>query len=219
MNLAAFFGEVRSSLFSGNLKTGQVEGLEFLLAQWHETGFTNRQWLAYALATAYHETAHTMQPIREYGRGKGRAYGRPDPATGKTYYGRGYVQLTWKSNYETASKALGIDFVHTPDLVMQPDNAAFILFQGMKDGWFTGKGFDDYINDRQRDYWNARRIINGTDRAGDIAGYALKFEAALDVAGKAADKPWAPSPSQSIDPEDQNWLVRLLLALWRAFRP
>lgn len=219
MNLAAFFDEVRDNLFRGKLKSGQVAGLEFLLAQWDETGFTNRQWLAYALATAYHETAHTMQPIREYGRGRGRKYGRPDPVTGKTYYGRGFVQLTWKVNYETASRALGIDFVRKPDLVMQPDNAAFILFQGMKDGWFTGKGFHDYINDGQRDYWNARRIINGTDRAGDIAGYALKFEAALDAAGKAPDTPLSSPPPQPSDLRHQHWLVRLLLALWKALKP
>ena len=219
MNLSSFFNEVRSSLFAGKLAASQVEGMEFLLAQWNEIGFTNRQWLAYALATAYHETAHTMQPIREYGRGKGRKYGKPDPVTGQTYYGRGYVQLTWKFNYETASKALGIDFVKCPDLVMEPDNAAFVLFMGMKDGWFTGKGFGDYINDRQSDYWNARRIINGTDRAGDIAGYALKFETALDAACEAPDTSQHKPHSQPSTLADQHWLVRLLLALWKAFRP
>lgn len=219
MNLAAFFDEVRHNLFDGRLSQKQVSGMEFILEQWAETGFTDVRWLAYALATAYHETARTMQPIREYGRGRGRRYGRPDPLTGMTYYGRGFVQLTWKFNYETASKALGTDFVREPDLVMEPGNAAFIMFQGMKDGWFTGKGFANYINDRQCDYWNARRIINGIDRAGDIAEYALRFEAALAAACKSTDPPQLPTPSQSLDLEDQHWLARLLLALWKAVRP
>ncbi len=219
MNQARFFDEVRHNLFNGRLSQQQVSGMEFILEQWAETGFTDVRWLAYALATAYHETARTMQPIREYGRGRGRRYGRPDPVTGKTYYGRGYVQLTWKFNYETASKALGTDFVRAPDLVMEPDNAAFIMFQGMSDGWFTGKGFADYINERQRDYWNARRIINGTDRADDIAGYAVQFEAALAAACKSTDPPQPSPPSLSHDLKDQYWLARLLLALWKVIRP
>jgi predicted chitinase len=218
MNRTIFFDRVRGSLFEGKLKQSQVDGLNFILDQWNETGLTNRRWLAYALATACHETALTMQPIREYGRGRGREYGREDPQTGQIYYGRGYVQLTWKFNYETASRALGIDFVRNPDLVMEPENAAFIMFQGMKDGWFTGKRFADYINEQHRDYWNARRIINGTDRAGDIADYALVFEAALAAAHEAAPEP-RPIPD-SITPEmPQHWLVRVLLAIWKVFRP
>ncbi len=215
MNRQAFLNAVRSALFAGAMTQDQVDGLEFILGQWNETGFTDERWLAYALATAFHETAFTMQPIREYGRGRGRTYGHPDPVTGETYYGRGYVQLTWKENYQRASQALGIDFVRQPDLVMAPENAAFILFQGMKDGWFTGNGFADYINDRQRDYRNARRIVNGTDRAGEIAGYALKFEAALDAARDAA-----PGPQSTIRPETgRHWLLRIVLAIWKAFRP
>ena len=217
MNLSTFFDNVRDSLFKGKLKASQVKGMEFILSQWGETGFTNRQWLAYALATAFHETARTMQPIREYGRGKGKKYGRKDSVTGQTYYGRGYVQLTWKENYEKAARSLGIDFVRQPDLVMEPANAAFIMFQGMAEGWFTGKEFADYINDKQRDYWNARRIINGTDKAGDIADYALRFEAALDAAYEAAPEP-QPIPDPITPQPQQHWLVSLLLAIWKAFK-
>ena len=215
MNLSVFFDEVRHNPFDGKLTARQVSGMEFILEQWNETGFTNLQWLAYALATAFHETAFTMQPIREYGRGKGRKYGRKDPQTGQAYYGRGYVQLTWKFNYEKAGQALGIDFVRKPDLVMEPDNAAFIMFQGMKDGWFTGKGFDDYLNGNQRDYWNARRIINGTDKAGKIADYAIRFEAALHASYEA---PQQPVPEPNITATQTHWLVRLALALWKVFR-
>jgi predicted chitinase len=230
MTLSAFFDEVRHSPFDGKLTARQVSGMEFILEQWNETGFTNRQWLAYALATTFHETGFTMQPIREIGgtayftrmydiRGsrpnKARELGNLSPGDGAKYAGRGYVQLTGKTNYNRASQALGIDFVRQPDLVMEPANAAFIMFQGMKDGWFTGKGFDDYLNDKQRDYWNARRIINGTDKAGKIADYAIRFEAALDVSYEA---PQQPVPKPTITATPTHWLARLALALWKIFR-
>jgi len=217
MNLSVFFDEVRHALFKGKLTRQQVSGIEFILEQWNETGFTNRQWLAYALATAFHETAFTMQPIREYGRGRGRKYGCKDPNTGQVYYGRGYVQLTWKANYNKAGQALGIDFVRKPDLVMEPANAAFIMFQGMKDGWFTGKGFDDYINPDLHDYWNARRIINGTDKAGAIADYAIRFEAALEAAHEAP-KTSQPAPEPTPAETQTHWLLRLLLVVWESFK-
>jgi len=92
-----FFGRVRVNPFGGRLTQGQVDGCNVLLSAWDSRPeFTDRRWLAYMLATAKHETAHTMKPIEEYGHGAGRDYGRPDPQTGKAYYGRGYGQLTWE---------------------------------------------------------------------------------------------------------------------------
>ena len=207
MNRTVFFDKVRDLLFKGSMKQSQVDGLNFIIDQWNETGFTNRQWLAYALATAFHETAFTMQPIREFGRGKGKKYGT-------TYYGRGYVQLTWLVNYRKASQHLGIDFVKNPDLVMDPENAAYIMFQGMADGWFTGKEFADYISAGNRDYYNARRIINGTDKAGEIADYAIRFEAALDAAAVAGDTP-KPIPAPTPPDQTDSLLWRVILAIWR----
>ena len=58
---------------------------------------------AYVLATAWHETAHTFQPVREIGQGRGRPYGKPGHL-GQIPYGRGYVQLTWEANYATRSE-------------------------------------------------------------------------------------------------------------------
>lgn len=216
MSRKVFFNHVRSSLFKGNLKQSQVDGLNFILDQWNETGFTNFNWLAYALATAYHETARTMQPIREYGRGRGKKYGRKDPRTGHAYYGRGYVQLTWKSNYQKASQALGIDFVRNPDLVMEPGNAAFIMFQGMKDAWFTGKGFADYIKPDRKDYWNARRIINGTDKAKTISNYAKLFEKAITAQMAVPDEP-KPAPKPPTPEKPQGLLARIIDAIMRMF--
>ncbi len=72
MNRKAFFDSVRHSLFNGRLKQTQVDGLNTLLDEWEDTGFTNRQWLAYALATAFHESAFTIGPLAVYGRGRGK---------------------------------------------------------------------------------------------------------------------------------------------------
>lgn len=137
-----------------------------------------RNQAAYVLATAYHETAHTMKPVREYG---GEAY-----LKSKKYYpyvGMGYVQLTWKENYEKASRKLGVDFVSNPKLLLKPQYAAKILVIGSNEGWFTGKKLSDYITLQNSDFVGARRIINGTDKASLIAGYAKQYDAQLKAEG------------------------------------
>jgi putative chitinase len=155
-------------------------------------------WTAYALATAYHETAHTMLPIGERGGdayftrlydvtgqdpARARRYGNTTPGDGPLYHGRGYVQLTWKANYERAARELGVDFAAHPELALEPVNAANIMTRGMAEGWFTGKRLVDYVTAGQPGsvaaFTEARRIINGTDRAAEIANYALNFQSAL----------------------------------------
>jgi putative chitinase len=173
-----FFASYRDNF--GGLSQGQVDGLNSLLeAMAPDATITDIRWLAYMLATTYHETAHTFQPIEEIGKGRGRPYGTPDPTTGQTYYGRGFVQLTWKRNYQTFTNLLGVDLVNDPGLALDPDTAYKIMSVGMTKGLFTGKKLPDYINDQKCDYVNARRIINALDRANIIAGYAQKFEAIL----------------------------------------
>ena len=164
----------------GKLNASQSAGicnlLDFIAA---DDAITDLRWIAYMLATTRHETAKTMQPIAEYGKGKGYKYGIPDSQTGKTYYGRGFVQLTWKDNYAAMGKVLGMDFVNNPDLVMLPDVAYKIMSYGMRKGAFTGVGLSKYINGDKCDYINARRIINGTDKSELIAGYAEAIETML----------------------------------------
>ncbi len=146
-------------------------------------------WISYVLATIYHETARTMKPIAEYGKGAGKPYGVPDPVTGNTYYGRGYVQLTWKENYGRAEKVVKslttleqVPFVSYPDLAMDPIYAAQIAINGMVYGWFTGKKLSDFITPEVTDYVSARKIINGTDKAELIASYAEEAEIAINLA-------------------------------------
>lgn len=189
MNDAVFFAEIRQSLFRGRLSRTQADGINAILAGWRKMGDGDRRKLAYVLATSYHETARTMQPIEEYGRGQGRRYGAADPKTGRRYYGRGHVQLTWKRNYQKMAEITGVPLVAQPQLALDPDISVEILISGMMGGVFTGRKLADFIGHDGADYVNARRIVNGTDRAGLIAGYAAEFEAALRAAALAPPVP------------------------------
>jgi putative chitinase len=175
----AFFDFYRKEF--GPLKESQVAGLDFIFDSLESDTLltTDIRHVAYALATVKHETAHTFLPIAEYGKGRGYKYGKPDPISGKVYYGRGYVQLTWKRNYEVFSKLLGIDLVNDPDLAMQPATAFKIMALGMNKGLYTTKKLSDYIHDGVCNYLGARKIINGTDKDSLIAGHAIKFERCL----------------------------------------
>jgi hypothetical protein len=185
-----YFDAVRDTLFSGALTQQQVDGQSVILAVWEYnaggTPMTDRRWLAYMLATTYHECAQTMWPIEEYGKGAGYEYGEPDPQTGETYYARGFVGLTWKSNYDKASAALGLidnrDLVWHPQLALDSLIATRVMFRGMAEGWFTGKKLGQYFNDERNDPVNARQIINGNDKDTLIAGYHEEFLAALNEA-------------------------------------
>ena len=180
LSCPAFFDSIRASVFRGNLTESQVEGVNALLAVWEGH---DRRWTAYALATAYHETDFTMQPIAEYGRGRGRPYGVACGPYGKVYYGRGYVQLTWLKNYQRADREMpGFDLVRNPDNALEPEVAAVIMLRGMTEAWFTGLALDDFFDANKTDWIGARRIINGTDCAAQIASYATKFYAALEAA-------------------------------------
>ncbi|MBB2699450.1 hypothetical protein EFD56_23980 [Rhizobium phaseoli] len=199
MDRMFFFDAVREELFKGELTQPQVEGITAILDAW-ERRFApaDLRWLAYILATAYHETAYTMQPVREtLAQSDARAveileaafaagrlswvktpYWRPDE-DGCCWLGRGLVQLTHKRNYEAMSVLTGIDLVADPDRAMEMDAAVTILIEGMLQGSFTGHKLADHLNATTEDWVNARRIVNGTDRAEKLAGYAKAFHAAM----------------------------------------
>jgi len=184
-----FFDEVRVTLFSDSLSQSQVDGMNALLDAWERISLikdVDLRWLAYVLATDFHETAFTMQPIEEYGKGAGYEYGEPDPVTGECYYGRGLVQLTWSSNYVLAAEKTHCDMYWQPELALEMPIAVRVILRGMYEGWFTGKKLSDYIHGNVCDFVEARRIVNGTDRAETIAGYAEKFQSALLVATSTA---------------------------------
>lgn len=237
MNEARFFDGVRK--LAGTLSASQVAGFNVLLAE-GERRKSETNDLAYKMATSWHETGFTMQPIHERGAVSyfnkyepgtkiGKALGNALPGDGYRYRGRGYVQLTGRRNYELAKKKIGVDFVGSPDLALVPANAARILFAGMDEGWFTGRADRDYIDaldesdaEDGREYTNARRVVNGTDKAAAIAAYALKIEAALRAAGyngTAVAPPVAtPAPKPAKPVAKTNWLAALIAALFSIFR-
>ena len=181
---AGGFNILRNNL--GRLNQSQVDQINFLVSEFDKDKSISYPQAAYMLATTWHETATTMLPIEEYGKGKGRKYGQKYDMDGSIYkgldhiyYGRGYVQLTWLSNYVFARNKLGIDFVNHPEYALQREHAVKILITGMKEGWFTGRKLSDYISGNKKDYVNARRIINGMDKAQKITNEAVIFERAL----------------------------------------
>ena len=169
-----FYSQIRATLVKGGLSQSQVDGFEAILDEWEKRKLTDLRWLAYIMATAWHETAQRMQPIEEFGRGRGKAYA-------PTYYGRGFVQITWERNYARLSDVIGVDLVTHPEKALEMDNAIQILFVGMIDGLFTGKALSDYF-DKNADWRGARAIVNGKDRAAEIAGYAQKIWDSLRLA-------------------------------------
>ncbi len=178
-----FFDSVRCYLAAGqSITQEQVDGLSALLEYYETVGIEGAgdfedRYLAYILATTWHETAFTCQPIAEYGKGAGKSYGEPAGPYKQVYYGRGYVQLTWYDNYVAQDEKLRLssELVKKPDLALDPEIATQILFHGMRDGDFTGKKLADYFTASMTDWYNARRIVNATDQATTIAGYAEKF--------------------------------------------
>ena len=186
MDRAIFFAKARARLFGGALKRSQVEGVTAILDECVARDVTDERALAYVLATAYHETGRAMRPVREVGRGRGRPYGVPDPQTGLVYDGRGYVQITWKANYQRLGDRLGVDLVDHPDLALDPKIAAAILVVGMKEGLFTGRALAQSFTSGLCDWTGARRIVNGQDRAVEIAAYARAFHDCLTAAARPA---------------------------------
>ena len=197
-------------MFHGILSQAQVDGIEALLAATEGQPITFR---AYLIATAKHETADTMQPIAEYGKGRGKPYGKPG-RHGQAQYGRGYVQMTWDENYERADKALGLNGALLKDfnLAMQPTVAALILVRGCVEGWFTGKKLSDYL---PGDYRGARRVVNGLDKADLIAGYAREFEAALRMLPEPVISHNSPVDANSTPPVDANSTPPVKPSFWR----
>ncbi len=128
---------------------------------------------AYVIATADWESNHTFKPVRE-------AYWlseewRKHHLRYYPYYGRGFVQVTWRYNYERFSDILNLDLVNNPDLALDYDVALQILVYGFKHGTFTGRELEKYINKDKIDFYNARRCINGLNKAETIAEMAQQY--------------------------------------------
>jgi len=163
----------------GALSATQIASVKAIITSFGKYGDGDLRKLAYIIGLAYHESR--LQPIKEI---------KAKPGTyvwdnyqyrywPSGYYGRGFVQITWKENYRKMGERLGIDLVNKPDLALKTSVAADILVVGMMEGMFTGKKLGDYINENGADYYNARRTVGainvaGTDTAALIVGHTQK---------------------------------------------
>ena len=210
----------------GSYNQEQVDGQEFLLAGWEKhPASEDLRHFAYMLATTKHETASTMMPIEEYGKGSGAEYGKKDPKTGHAYYGRGFVQLTWADNYKKATTELGLEdgddlYLHA-DQALDPIIACQIMFKGMEEGWFRkskdGKAqtLIRYFSATRDDPYEAREIINGDKTkvptwsngvsiGNLIKGYHQKFLVALQKSAiLVPSEPEPELPLEPVDPEER----------------
>jgi hypothetical protein len=174
MNRTTFFAFVRKAPCGGNLWQSQVDGLTKILDEWDRRALNDIRFLAYMLATVFHETGGKIQPIRE---GGGEKYLKSKP-----YYpwvGEGLVQVTWEKN----ARKFGAT---APGQLMTWPIALRALFDGMLRGMFTGKKLSDYFGVTIDDPVGARKIINGTDKAQLIAGYYKNFLDAINASQDTA---------------------------------
>ncbi|CAA6803722.1 MAG: Unknown protein [uncultured Sulfurovum sp.] len=160
-NLVEDFGNSEEDFVTATIKLCERHGLPL------------KEQIAYVIATAEHETGRTYKPVveahwlSESWRERNLRY--------YPYHGRGYVQITWKYNYEKFSKLLNKDFVSNPDAVLDPKTSLFILVYGMSVGGFSGKRLGAYVNKNEKDFYRARKVVNGKDKAEHIANLAEKW--------------------------------------------
>lgn len=210
-----FYDFVRAQkMFGPTLETDEWKGCEAIIKAFAVNG-SPIAYCAYGLATAYLETRMTMQPVREsfwlskaaaerYATkmydikgsrpSKARELGNIHPGDGAKFMGRGYPQVTGRTNYTRADKecaAIGLtkpgDILANPDLLLRPDIAAYVMVKGMEEGWFTTRKLADDLPETGsatfKQFEDSRDIINGRDRDDEIARFAIDFQTALLQAG------------------------------------
>ena len=162
--------------------------MDAIVAEWTRRRLLDNRWLAYMLATAFHETGGRMQPVREtFASSDTQAIKALEKAwkAGKLkwvktsywrdgWFGRGLVQITHEPNY----KKFGI----SKDDALRLDVSVRVLFDGMIKGMFTGRKLADYFSQAVDEPVGARRIVNGNDKAKLIVGYHKNFLDAIQAA-------------------------------------
>lgn len=135
-------------------------------------GQASRASCAAAIATVAIETASTFQPVREafwLSEDWRRANLRYWP-----YYGRGFIQLTWESNYRSVGTRIGVDLQGDPELATRVDVAALVF----ADYW-QHHGRENLILEAcdRHDWREVRRLVqggsDGLDRLVAICGRLL----------------------------------------------
>ncbi|MBE9178666.1 hypothetical protein IQ268_08850 [Oculatella sp. LEGE 06141] len=187
-------------------------------------GVTDRAQIAYILATAQHESnmGQLMTEIASGAAYEGRVndLGNTQPGDGQRFKGRGYVQITGRRNYTRYSELTGVDLVSNPTRAADPDIALYTLVHGMSNGVFTGARLDRYVGGNRRDFRNARRVVNGTDRADLIAGYAQQWLGQIDglMQGQPTSPPAQPPTTEAptlIEIADKGAQI----TIWMGYEP
>lgn len=183
-----------------------------LATAFHETGgkmAPNRENMNYSVAglrATFGRHRITDQQCRDLGRTKtrpadqkaianivyGGEFGRTElgnvhPGDGWKYRGGGMCHNTGLGNAKKADDdmSLGGAYVSNPDIILDIDIAAREMVTGMETGRYSGKNLARYLkNEREShaSFMKARPIINGNDRADDVADYADKMQSAV-IAG------------------------------------
>lgn len=180
----------------GRLTPSQSEGFRFLVGRLAaDSRVASGAQAAYILATAKWETGHTYAPIAEWPDPRDPQFTKYDPGRhpdairmgntipgdGKRYRGRGYVQVTWKNNYEKFSPLVGANLVARPERALEPGIAYEILVHGMLEGMFTGRKLGEFVGTTPApDYFNARLVVNPGEVR--VASLRPKAKAIADIA-------------------------------------
>lgn len=207
---ARYFDQVRARLHEGKLGDAARAGHEVLLSAW-EARYAKHdpRFLAYCLATAFHETGGAMQPVEEnlnysaeglrrvfpkyFLPGEEHEFARkPERIANRVYSnrmgnGRDESGDGWRFRGRGLVQITGRDNYRTygiddaPEKAMEPERAVKILFDGMIAGKFTGYALCDFFNDHASDWVGARRVVNGLNRAEEIGLFGVIFATAIGL--------------------------------------
>lgn len=227
MDMDVFFDHLRSDPFPGKMNQDHVDNINLIVDSFSRNpDMGDYRWLSAELGETYLETAFTMKPIKEYGSysyfmrmydisgdrpSVARRLGNTQVGDGAKYCGRGYIMITGRRNYGLMSDVTGVDLLRYPERAMEPEISVQIMEYGMREGSFTGYKLEDFFNRTKTDWYNSRRIINGTDRAAEIAKYKRAFHTAITKAVAADPAPLPPdqNPGGEDEPVENPITVEL----------
>lgn len=156
-------------LFPATKPANVIRYLPYVLAALRAAGLTDRAMVCAALGTIRAESEGFL-PISEFpsrfntpsGGAPFSAYdgrkslGNGEPGDGARYRGRGFVQLTGRTNYRRYGEAAGIGLENDPDLANAPEVAAVLLAL-----FLAARAEPMRAAVAAGDYRAARKLVNG----------------------------------------------------------
>lgn len=207
------FERLRAAPFGGRLVQSQIDALRAILkAVAKVRPDMSIYWLAYIIATAFHEAGSDMKPKEENLRystaerikavwpkrfkslADAALYVKNPKALANFVYGGRMGNNAKNDGWTYRGRGLAqitgkenyarFDIMNNPDKALELDTAAYILVYGMVNGVFSGKALKDFDIVNGFDAEGARRIINGTAQASLVARHYDAILQALDAARK-----------------------------------